>query len=345
MTDALLARLDPRDYAAVARFVLDTPTFEWIRSGAGDEHGRGHNESAFARWRLKPRVLVDVTTVRTKTTILGATVAAPVMVAPMGLLRAVHPDGELATASGVSRAGSLYVVGVNALASVEEIAAAAPAAPLWFQLYNWEDRDALAAVIARAEAAGCRAIVPLVNTAVPAAHTPARVGFRPPAGARFGHFEVSPELTSANNWEYLRWIRSVTKLPVVPKGIMAADDARRAADAGASGVMISNHGGRQLPRSLATLDVLAEVVAAVDAGVEVYLDGGVRTGGDVLVALALGARAVSIGRPVAWGLAVGGAEGVARVLDRLREELASDAGLCGIADVAMIPDDVVVRAA
>jgi len=343
VTDPLVARLAPRVYSEIARHLIGTPTYDWIRSGSGDDFG-SDNEAAFGRRRLRPSVLVDVSTVSTATTVLGATIAAPVMIGPMGLQRAVHPDGELAMARGAAGAGSLLIVAVNATTSVEDIAAAAPDLPLWFQLYNWDDRDALARVIARAEAAGCRAIVPLVNTARDVNHTSPQIGFRLPAGARFAHFETSPGLTGGNTWEYLSWLRSVTKLPIVPKGIMTADDAARAVDAGAAAIIVSNHGGRQLERSISTLDALADVVAG-GAGVEVYLDGGVRTGGDILVALALGARAVLIGRPAMWGLAVGGAEGVARVLDTLRQELADDAGLCGLPDVTAVPRGVVVDSA
>jgi len=343
MTDPLLARLDPRTFAEIARYVLDTPTFEWIRSGSGSESD-GDNEAAFARRRLRPSVLVDVSNVRTEARVLGATLSAPVVVGPVGLQRAIHPDGELAMADGAARAGGLFIVAVNATTSIEEIAAAQPDLPLWFQLYNWDDREALAGVIARAEAAGCRAIVPLVNTPIGVNHTSPKIGFRLPAGARFAHFETSPGLIASNTWEYLAWLRAVTSLPIVPKGIMTADDAARAVDAGAAAIIVSNHGGRQLARSIATLDALSDVVQAVP-GVEVYLDGGVRSGGDVLVALALGARAVLVGRPVLWGMALGGADGVARVLDTLRTELAEDAGMCGVADVAAVPRDLVVDAA
>ena len=340
MTDPLVARLSPHVYREVARHLIGAPTYEWILSGSGEAF-ESDNEAAFRRRRLRPSVLVDVSTVTTSTTVLGTLIAAPVMIGPMGLQRAVHPDGELAMAAGAAQAGSLLVVAVNATTSVEDIAARTPGLPLWFQLYNWDDRDALAGVIARAEAAGCRAIVPLVNTAVDVNHTSPLIGFRLPAGASFAHFDSSPGNTGTNTWEYLGWLRSVTDLPIVPKGIMTAGDAARAVDAGAAGIIVSNHGGRQLERSISTLDALADVVAGA-AGAEVYLDGGVRTGGDILVALALGARAVLIGRPAMWGLAVGGADGVARVLDTFRQELADDAGLCGLPDVAAVPRHLVV---
>ena len=343
MTDTLIDRLDPRVFADVARHVLDTPVYEWIRSGSGPDFA-GDNEAAFGRHRLRPSVLVDVSAVRTETTLLGATVSAPVVVGPVGLQKAVHPDGELAMAAGAARAGSLMTVAVNATTSIEDIAAAQPTLPLWFQLYNWDDRDALAGVIGRAEAAGAKAIVPLVNTPIGVNHTSPRLGFRLPAGATFAHFASSPGLLATNTWEYLTWLRSVTALPIVPKGIMTRDDAFRAIDAGAAGIIVSNHGGRQLARSISTLEALPDVVAGA-GGAEVYLDGGVRSGGDVLIALALGARAVLVARPVLWGMALAGADGVARVLDDLREGLAEDAGMCGIADVAAVPRDLVVDAA
>jgi 4-hydroxymandelate oxidase len=343
MTDPLIDRLDPRVFRDVARHVLDTPTYEWIRSGSGPDFA-GDNEAAFGRRRLRPSVLVDVASVKTETTLLGATVAAPVVIGPVGLQKAVHPDGELAMAAGAARAGSLLIVAVNATTAIDDIAAAQPTLPLWFQLYNWANRDVLAAVIARAEAAGVRAIVPLVNTPIGVNHTSPKIGFRLPAGAKFAHFDSSPENTASNSWEYLDWLRSVTSLPIVPKGIMTRDDASRAVDAGATGIVVSNHGGRQVARSISTLDALPDVVAGA-GGAEVYLDGGVRSGGDVLIALALGARAVLVARPVLWGMALAGADGVTRVLDDLREGLAEDAGMCGIADIARVPRDLVVDAA
>lgn len=341
---SLIDRLDPGAFGDLARYVLDRPTYDWIASGSGDEQSLRDNEAAYSRWRFRPRVLVDVAAVNLATTLLGAPVRAPIGVAPIGLQKAVHPDGELAMAEGVARAGGLLIMAVNATVSVDDVAKARPDLPFWLQLYNWDDREALAGVVARAEEAGCKAIVPLVNTPIGVSHTPWHVGFRGlPAGVRFAHFESSPGLTGSNTWEYLEWLAGRTSLPIVPKGVMTGEDAGRAIDAGAMGILVSNHGGRQLSRSLATLDALPDVVAGARGRAEVYVDGGIRTGTDVLVALALGARAAFIGRPAAWGLALGGADGVARVLDTIRETLGDDAGLCGVADVASIPADLVVR--
>lgn len=343
MSVALVDRLPLGSFGDVARLILETPVYEWIRSGAGDEQSAIDNVAAFRRWRMRPHVLEDVSTVSTAVTVLGSPLQVPLLVAPMALQRVVDEDGETATARAVADAGAALIVAVNATTSVEDIRNAAPDAVLWFQLYNWDDRDALARVIERAEAAGCRAIVPLVNTPIGVAHTPPQAGFRLPAGLSFGHFEQSPGLDSSNTWSYLEWLARTTTLPIVPKGILHPDDARRAVDSGARGIMISNHGGRQLHRAVATIDVLPEIAAAVGDAAEIYLDGGIRSGSDVLTALALGARAVTVGRPVMWGLALGGTAGVRRVLRSIADELVEDAALCGVARTSATPRDIVIR--
>jgi 4-hydroxymandelate oxidase len=340
VTDPLLARLDVRHYEAVARLVLPAPTSAWIDSGSGPA---SHNETAFARRRLVPRVLVDVREVDLRSRMLADEVAMPIGVAPFAAHAAIHPSGEAATARAAARAGTVAILPVNATTDIAEAAAAAPGALLWLQLYNWADREALAEVVTRAVGAGVRALVPLVNTPVAAPHVPASVGFRLPPGLAFAHGAADRGLDAGIDSGYLRWLAGLCSLPVVAKGVLHPDDARRAADAGARGVVVSNHGGRQLPRSVATLDALEGVARAVGPEVEVYLDGGVRCGTDVLIALALGARAVFVGRPVCWGLAVGGEEGVFRVLDGLRAELASDAALCGLPDLRSVPRGLVVE--
>jgi 4-hydroxymandelate oxidase len=344
VSDKLLDRLPLASFGDVARLVLETPVYEWIRSGAGDEQSAIDNVAAFRRWRMRPHVLEDVSSVSTAATVLGSPRRVPLLVAPMALQRVVDDEGEIATARAVAEVGAGMIVAVNATTSVEKIRAAAPDAVLWFQLYNWDDRDALARVVERAEAAGCRAIVPLVNTPVGVAHTPPQAGFRLPAGLSFGHFEESPGLDASNTWSYLEWLARQTTLPIVPKGILHPDDARRAVDSGARGILISNHGGRQLHRAMATIDALPEIAAAVGDSVELILDGGIRSGSDVLTALALGARAVTVGRPVMWGLTLGGSAGVRRVLRSIADELAEDAALCGVPATAATPRDIVVRA-
>jgi 4-hydroxymandelate oxidase len=339
MADELLDRLDPAHYPAVGRMLLSQPVAGWVDAGDGPPSDAG---AAFDRIRLLPRVLRPVDDVVTATTLLGAPVRAPIGVAPIGLQGVLHPDGERATAQAVAASGSLVILPVNATFAVEDVRAAAPDAATWFQLYAWPDRDALAEVVARAETAGCRALVPLVNTPVVYPHVPASVGFRLPAGMELAHGAAAHGLDARLDPGWLEWLAGVSTLPVVPKGVMHPDDARRAVDAGARGVIVSGHGSRQLPRAVAPLDALGAIVDAVGERAEVYLDGGIRSGTDVLIALARGARAVFVGRAACWGLAVGGAQGVRRVLDRLREQLVLEAATCGIADVSDIPADLLV---
>lgn len=338
MADGLLARLDPTHYPAVARLLLPAPVIGWVEAGEAAPSDAG---AAFQRVRLLPRVLRPVAEVSTATTILGSPVRAPIGIAPVGLQGALHPDGERAMARGAAEAGSLAIMPVNATVPIEEVRAAAPDAALWFQLYAWPDRGALADVVARAKAAGCGVIVPLVNTPVAYPHVPAAVGFRLPAGMELAHGAAAHGLDATLDPAWLEWLAGLG-LPVVPKGILHPDDARRAVDAGAPGIIVSGHGGRQLPRSIAPLEALPAIVDAVGDRAEVYLDGGIRTGTDVLIALARGARAVFLGRMACWGLAVGGDEGVRRVLDRIREQLVLEAATCGISDLARLPPDLLV---
>jgi 4-hydroxymandelate oxidase len=341
---APLDRLESDRVEELARLVLETPTYEYIRAGAGEELALKANLDAFRRWRLQPRVLANVGGLDLATNVLGTALAFPVMIAPMAVHRMAHPDGEVATAHGAAAAGSLLTVSANASVPVEQVAARSPATPLWLQVYNWKDRTALAKLIARGEEAGCRAIMPTVNTPIAVAHGRRTTGFRLPTEVTFGHFETPPELDAGLDWSFVEWIADRTSLPVVPKGILRGDDARLAADAGAKGVVVSNHGGRQLDRVVATLDALPGIVAAAGPRLEIYIDGGVRRGADILTALALGARAVFIGRPVLYGLAVDGAEGVSRMLASLRKELYEDAALCGVPSLSQIPPDLAVRA-
>jgi 4-hydroxymandelate oxidase len=342
MSGALLDRLEPRHYPAVARLILDAPTAAWVDSGDGVP---SDNVTAFSRYRLLPRVLTGPADVRTAMTLLGTEMRAPIGIAPIGLQRALHPEGEAAMATGAARAGAVMIVPVNATIPIADIAAAAPDAVLWFQLYNWPDRDALAAVVEEAVRAGVRAIVPLVNTPLPVAHTPASIGFRLPAGVSLAHGAAQHGLDATIDWAWLRWLVGISKVPVVPKGLMHPDDARQAIDAGCPALIVSNHGGRQVSRSIATLTALEPVARAVGGQAEVYLDGGVRSGTDVLVALALGARAVFLGRLACWGLAVGGADGVARMLDSVQAELLAEAGMCGVNDVSALPGGLIAAAA
>lgn len=319
--------------------VLERPTFEWIE--AGRRHGSA-DEEAFRNWRFRPRVLADVTRVDTTVSATGTPIRVPIIGAPMGMLGMVHPDGEGAMAAGLGDLGNILVVAANAMMSIEQIAAAAPQTPLWFQLGSWSDRDATAAVVAHAEQAGVKAIVPLVNSPVAAQHVPKQVGFKPgPVPLPNAPRDQTPN--PAQQLDYLEWLAGLTPLPIIPKGVMDPGDARRMVDAGMAGVIVSNHGGRQLPRAIGTLDALPGIVDEIGRDVDVYLDGGVRSGADVLVALALGARAVLVGNPLALALAVAGENGVRRAVEVMRDELVEAAALCGIARVADAGRDLLQR--
>jgi 4-hydroxymandelate oxidase len=297
------------------------------------------------------------------TTVLGQRVAMPVTVAPMGFQRMAHPDGECATARAAGDAGVVMVASTMANASIEEIVAAATG-PVWFQLYVYKDRGVTRALVERAEAAGCTALqvtadVPVLGNreadvrnrfTLPPGLTianvePYRMGRLPSALADSGTAVYAAELLDDSlTWDAFGWLRSLTRLPVLVKGVVRGDDAARAIECGAAGVVVSNHGGRQLDGAPAAIDVLEEVVQAVAGRGEVLLDGGVRRGTDVVKALALGAKAVQLGRPVLWGLSAGGVEGVRRVLEILRAEFDRAMALCGCPAVARITRELVARA-
>jgi 4-hydroxymandelate oxidase len=353
--------LDPLDLdllEAAAAERLDPGVYDYIAGGADDELSVAGNLSAWSRLRLRPRVLRDVSRVSTATTLLGSEVATPLVVAPMAYHRMTHPDGEAASAAGAAAAGALYVCSTQATMTVEEVAAAAPGAPRWFQVYVVRDRGWTAELVARAAAAGYRALVltvdvPLLGNRLrdlrndfrlPTGLAPANA---PPAGAARQRELAADVLAQAGQFdpgltpEVVGWLAERSGLPVVVKGVLRGDDALACLDAGAVGVVVSNHGGRQLDTVVATADALAEVVAAVGDRAEVYVDGGVRRGTDALKALALGARAVLVGRPVLWALTVGGADGVERVLSGLTGELELAMALCGATDPAQLTPDLV----
>jgi 4-hydroxymandelate oxidase len=353
--------LDPLDLDALeaaARARLEAGVYDYIAGGADAERTVADNLAAWSRLRLRPRVLRDVTEVATATTLLGSQVPTPLLVAPMAYHRMAHPDGEAASAAGAAAAGALYVCSTQATMSVEEVAAAAPEAARWFQVYVVRDRGWTAELVARAAAAGYRALVltvdvPLLGNRLrdlrnafrlPTGLEPANA---PPAGAARQRELAADVLAQAGQFdpgltpETIGWLAERSGLPVVVKGVLRGDDAVACVAAGAAGVVVSNHGGRQLDTVVATADALAEVAAAVGDRAEVYVDGGVRRGTDVLKALALGARGVLVGRPVLWGLAVGGAAGVERVLSGLAGELRLAMALCGAVEPAQLTPDLI----
>jgi 4-hydroxymandelate oxidase len=342
-----LAELEER-----ARAILTEAVFGFFAGGAEDELTLAANRAAFRDVRLWQRVLVDVRTIDTATTVLGQPVALPVLIAPVALQALVHPEGERAMACGAAEAGTIMVLSTVSSVALEEVFRAAPG-PLWFQLYLPVDRGAAAELVARAEAAGARALVLTVDAPVLGRRErDLRTGFRLPSGASqvvpsdgglSTHGALGSLLNPGLGWNEVAWLRSATRLPVVLKGILHPDDARRSAEAGVDGIVVSNHGGRQLDGAPATVEVLERAVAAVGGAAEVYLDGGVRRGTDVVRALALGARAVWVGRPAVWGLATGGTDGVAGALGLLRAELERSMALCGCRTVSEIGPELLVR--
>lgn len=319
---------------AAARAVLPKEAFDYFAGGAFDERSLAANLEDWAALRLRPRVLRDVTIVDPATTLLGRPVAHPIVVAPTAFHRMAHPDGEPATARGAAAAGAHFVLSTRATTSVEEGAGALEGRPFWYQVYVLRDRELTAELVGRAKAAGATALVLTVDVArlgrrlrdlVNEFVIPAHLGTIESLDRPDGLADQDRSLT----FEDFGWLREAAGLPVVVKGVLRGDDARRCVDAGAAGVIVSNHGGRQLDTAISGAAAMPDVVAAVRDRCEVYVDGGVRRGTDVVKALALGARAVLVGRPVLWGLATGGADGVAEVLRDLVGELELAMALCG----------------
>ncbi|MGH3052332.1 MAG: alpha-hydroxy acid oxidase, partial [Gaiellaceae bacterium] len=348
--------LNVREYEQLAQERLDEGAFGYFVGGAGDEWTLKENLAAFRRWVLRPRMLVDVGTVTAGGTVLGRAVSMPVLVAPTAIHRIVHPEGELATARGAAAAGTVMCVSNIASYSPAELAAAAPKGRRWFQLYWGRDRGFTRDLLARIVEAGFEALVLTVDLpGLGRRERDLRTGFELvedypfpnlPGEVGSGSFHVNlddvvdPTLT----WADLEWLRTNCSLPLIVKGILTAEDAELACDHGAAGIVVSNHGGRQLDGVAATLDALPEAVEAVAGRAEVLMDGGVRRGTDVVKALALGAKAVMVGRPVLWGLAVGGEAGVCRVLELLRDEMLLALVLLGCSAPDEVTRDHLARA-
>ena len=336
------------DYERAAEERLDPGTFGYIAGGANDEWTMRENLAAFNRWVLRPRTLVDVSEVRTATRVLGTEVAMPVLVGPTAFQRMAHPEGEPAMARGAAAAGTVMCLSTLATGTIEEVGTAAGDGARWFQLYWSPDRGVVQDLVERAAAEGYGAVVLTVDLPVLGRRErDLRTGFEIRDDVPVPLFLALAEGTGAVSpadinwavdnslsWRDLEWLRSVSSLPLVVKGILTSEDAVLACEAGAEGVVVSNHGGRQLDGVAASIDALPEVVEAVGDRAEVLMDGGIRRGTDVVKALALGAQAVLVGRAPLYGLAVGGAEGVERVLELLREEVVLALALCGCASPA-----------
>jgi isopentenyl diphosphate isomerase/L-lactate dehydrogenase-like FMN-dependent dehydrogenase len=337
------------DFERLAAEKLEPGAFGYYAGGAGDELALAENVEAWRRLRLRPRVLVDVSAVSTATTVLGTEVSMPILVAPTAIQKLAHPDGEPGMARAAAAAGTLMCLSTLATASPFEVAAAAPGAPRWFQLYVFRDRGVTRAFVEQAADNGYGAIVLTVDAPrLGRRERDFRTGFRVPAEivvpsmAALGGWRgatplellgaIDPSLT----WGDLEELRALAPLPLVLKGIQTAEDAALAAEHGVDAIVVSNHGGRQLDAVAPTAELLPEIVEAVAGRIEIYVDGGIRRGSDAVKALALGARAVLVGRPAVWGLACGGEAGARRVLELLRDEVELALALCGCASPAEV---------
>jgi len=354
---------DLGDVAAAARAVLPPDVWGFVQGGSGAERTLRANRAAYDKVALRPRVLVDVGAISLRTSVLGADWAVPFGVAPMAYHRLAHPDGELASAGAAGELGTMFCASIFASRTFAEMAGAT-AGPRWLQVYYLRDRDTLADVLARAEQAGFGAIVLTVDTPHVATR-PRDLGSSftlpddvravnlPPTLMGTAHIATTGRSAiqqhslerhdQAITWADLPWLRARTSLPLLLKGVLTGEDARLAAEHGVDGLVVSNHGGRQLDAAVPSLAALPEVVAAVPESMPVLVDGGARRGSDVFAALALGARAVLIGRPVLWGLSVRGAQGVRDVLDHLRGELVRAMQLAGAVSVSEATRDLVAR--
>ena len=350
--------MDSADFDALedaARARMSSASFAFCAAGADDEITAAENCLAWRRLRLRPRMLREVVEIDTGVTVLGARATMPIMVAPSGRHRLFHAEGEIATARGAAAAEAIFVLASNATEKLEDVAAQRGDAAHWFQLYL-SDRPIAEMLIDRAAAAGFTALVVTADMPVyGSSPRAARNRLVPSEGIRNVNLPGAPiarnaydqtfsgSLTYPVTLDDLQWLVRRSPLDVIVKGILRGDDAARCIDAGAKAIIVSNHGGRHLDTAIATADALPDVVAAVGGRAEVYVDGGIRRGTDILKALALGARAVLVGRPVLWGLAVGGADGVREVLAHLREELVRTMALCGVATIAQVTTDLVAR--
>lgn len=344
------------DFETEAHRRLPRMVSAFIAGGAGDENTVRWNREAWDHIRLRPRVLADLPSLDTRVSLWGQDLPFPLLLAPTSYHRLIHPDGELATARGAGAAGATMVVSSSATTAIEEIARVAMQ-PLWFQLYVQPDRGFTRELVQRAEAAGCRALCVTVDAPVSGPQnrmTRARfalppdldVPMNPHAGAqrrRTTEPQSAVESFKARyptTWADIDWLRSFTRIPVLLKGVLDSGDAEQAVRAGVSGIIVSNHGGRNLDTAPATAAALLEIARVVAGRVPLLVDGGIRRGTDVLKALALGASAALIGRPYLYGLAVDGAEGVGRVVEILRTELEMAMVLTGRASIAEIDHSV-----
>ena len=342
------------DYEKLAKEKLTQMAYDYYSSGANDEITLRENIDAYKRIFLKYRVLVDVSNIDMSTEVLGQKISMPLMIAPTAFHKMAHADGETAVAKAAGNAGTIMILSTLSNSDVEDVVKAS-SGPVWFQLYVYKDREVTKDLVKRAEKAGCKAIVLTVdapflgtrerdvrnNFTLPDGLSvknllPVNKGDLPESNESNLSGYVQEHLDPSLSWKDVEWLRSITNLPVLIKGIACKEDALIAVEHGAAGIVVSNHGGRQLDTCRATIDVLPEVVDAVQGKTEILIDGGIRRGTDILKAVALGAKAVLIGRPVIWGLTADGENGVKSVLGIFRKEFHLAMALCGCDSVDKI---------
>jgi 4-hydroxymandelate oxidase len=351
-----LPAADLMQFEPLARRRLSQMAYDYVRSGGGDEITMRENRLAFERLRLSPNVLQDVSQLDTRISLFGAELQHPILLAPIAYHRLYHPEGELGTARGASAAGAAFIISSFTTISIDDIAKNTQQ-PIWFQLYVQRDRAFTKAMVERAVAAGCKAVCLTVDTPVLGCRY-GQLSFGLPANMECVHLRglelkspilghktqrggiYDPLFDPSFNWRDLEWLRSVAGVPVLLKGVLSPEDGKRAIDYGADGIIVSNHGGRNLDLVPATIDALPRVADAVAGRIPVLLDSGIRRGTDVLMALALGAKAVLVGRPYIYGLALGGAQGVERVLSILRNEFERAMALTGRRAIAEIDSSI-----
>jgi 4-hydroxymandelate oxidase len=362
---------DLLQFEPLARKRLSQMAYDYVRSGGADEITMRENRLAFERLRLAPNVLVDVSELDTRVTLFGSELEHPILLAPIAYHRLYHAEGELATARGASAAGAAMVVSTFTTTAIDQIAQNTQR-PIWYQLYVQRDRAFTKDMVQRAVAAGCKAVCITADSPVFGCRY-GQLSFGLPSNLECVHLrgldlknqvlknQVPKNQVPKNqvpthklrrggiydvlfdasfNWRDLEWLRSVAGVPVLVKGVLSAEDGKRAVEYGADGVIVSNHGGRNLDTVPATIDALPRVVEAVAGKIPVLLDSGIRRGTDVLMALALGAKAVFIGRPYIYGLALGGQKGVERAINILRDELERAMALTGRRSIAEIDSTV-----
>ncbi|XP_073003701.1 glycolate oxidase 3 isoform X1 [Typha latifolia] len=351
------------EYEALAKQKLPKMVYDYYSSGAEDEWTLKENREAFSRILFRPRVLIDVSNIDMTTTVLGFKISMPIMIAPSAMQKMAHPEGELATARAASAAGTIMTLSSWSTCSVEEVNSTGPGIR-FFQLYVYKDRSIVRQLLRRAERAGFKAIALTVDTPrLGRREADIKNRFTLPPSLTLKNFEeldlgkmdktndsglasyVAGQVDRSLSWKDVKWLQTVTSLPIVVKGVMTAEDARLAIEAGAAGIIVSNHGARQLDYVPATISCLEEVIKGAQGRVPVFLDGGVRRGTDVFKALALGASGVFIGRPVLFSLAVDGEAGVKKMLQMLRDELELTMALSGCTSLKEITRNHVITEA